>query len=221
MAILKNKHHDSDPVWHLQLTMVIAIILQLALPNKFLFGSRYLIPFVEALLLVALSFTTPKQAVYRAPLRRLNVFLLVIVTAAANFVALGLVAEQLLQGKHATITGHNLIIAAVNIFLTNIILFGLLYWELDGGGPGMRRGLTKHELDFWYPQQQIDSSDNQPRWHPTFVDYLYVSATNGMAFSPTDTMPVSRRAKVLMLVQATVSLVAIALVASRAVNILT
>jgi uncharacterized membrane protein len=90
---------------------------------------------------------------------------------------------------------------------------------MDGGGPGQRLQAPKHEQDFLFPQNQNETYKH-PHWQPTFIDYLYVSSTNGMAFSPTDTMPLSRRAKLLMLVQATVSLVAIALVAARAVNIL-
>lgn len=221
MAILKNKHHDSDPVWHVQLIMLLAIGLQVALPNRFSVGSRYLIPCIEALLLLALSFTTPREPVFRSTLRRVNVILLIIVTSAANIYSLSTVAQQLLEGKNATTTGHNLILAAVNIYLTNIIVFGLLYWELDGGGPGLRRKVPKHELDFWFPQQIASSSDAQPKWKPTFTDYLYTSSTNAMAFSPTDTVPISRRAKILMLMQAAIALVAVALVAARAVNILT
>lgn len=221
MAILKNKHHDSDPVWHVQVTMLFAIGLQLLLPNRFSVGSRYLIPCIEALLLLALSFTTPREPVFRSTLRRINVILLIIVTSAANIYSLSVVADQLLQGKNSTATGHNLILAAVNIYLTNIIVFGLLYWELDGGGPGLRRKAPKRDLDFWFPQQVASEGEAQPHWKPTFTDYLYTSSTNAMAFSPTDTLPVSRRAKMLMLTQAAIALVAIALVAARAVNILT
>jgi uncharacterized membrane protein len=105
--------------------------------------------------------------------------------------------------------GHELILAAMNIYITNVIIFGLLYWEMDGGGPGQRLA------------PQMAAPKLAPKgWMPTFIDYLYVSATNATAFSPTDTMPLTRRMKLLMAIQATASLITIALVAARAVNIL-
>lgn len=217
--MFRNKHHQSDPVWHVQTAMVVAIGLQLALPDRFSAGARYIIPAVEALLLIALSFTTPKERVFRSLARRLNVFILIALTSGANIYSLVTVAAQLLGGAHAGVSGRELILAALNIYLTNIIVFALWYWEMDGGGPGRRAQIARHEQDFLFPQHQNEAYKH-PEWKPTFVDYLYVSSTNAMAFSPTDTMPLSRRAKLLMLAQATVSLVAIALVAARAVNIL-
>jgi uncharacterized membrane protein len=165
-----------------------------------------------------MSFTTPKERIFKSLSRRINVFLLIILTGVANGYSLVEVAHRLLQtGKIAN--GHELILTAVNIYLTNIIVFALWYWEMDGGGPGQRVQTPKHEKDFLFPQN-VKEDYKHPQWQPTFIDYLYVSSTNGMAFSPTDTMPLSRRAKLLMLVQATVSIVAVALVAARAVNIL-
>ena len=217
-TILRNKHHKSDPVWHVQLTMLVAIALQLSLPDRYVFGSRYLLVGTELLLLIALSFTTPKERIFKSISRRINVFLMIAMAGVANSYALIQVANRLLESGHLN-NGRELILTAVNIYLTNIIIFGLWYWEMDGGGPGERAHIRKHERDFLFPQTQIDDYI-QVGWQPAFADYLYVSATNGMAFSPTDTMPLSRRAKMLMLAQATISLVTVALVAARAVNIL-
>jgi uncharacterized membrane protein len=217
-TIFRNKNRQHEPVWHVQLTMLAALILQLLLPDRYVFGSRYLLIAAEALLLLAMSFTTPKERIFKSLSRRINVFLLIILTGVANGYSLIEVAHRLLQtGKIAN--GQELILTAVNIYLTNIIVFALWYWEMDGGGPGQRVQAPKHEKDFLFPQN-INEDYKHPHWQPTFIDYLYVSSTNGMAFSPTDTMPLSRRAKLLMLVQATVSIVAVALVAARAVNIL-
>jgi uncharacterized membrane protein len=218
-GFFKNKHHPIDPIWHVQVAMLIAIVLQLVLPDKFLVAPRYFIPAVEVLLLAALSFTTPKERIFKSITRRVNVFLLIAVTSVANGYALATVANQLLEGGHAATNGRALILAAINIYITNIIIFALWYWEMDGGGPGERQRIERYEQDFLFPQHQNESYKH-PEWKPTFTDYLYVSSTNAMAFSPTDTMPLSRRAKVLMLLQASLSLVAIALVAARAVNIL-
>jgi len=218
MAILRNKHHDHDPVWHVQLAMLLMIILQLLLPDRYVIISRYALIAVEVILLAALSFTTPKERIFRSIGRRINVFLLIVLTGLANGYSLVVVAQKLLQTGRVS-NGRELILTAINIYLTNIVIFGLWYWEMDGGGPGKRRAASKHERDFLFPQNQ-DEDEHQPLWQPTFIDYLYVSSTNGMAFSPTDTLPLSRRAKMLMLAQATISLVTVALVAARAVNIL-
>jgi len=217
-TFLRNKHYVSEPVWHVQIAMLVAIALQLLLPDRYVFLSRYLLIAVEVLLLVAMSFTTPRQPIFKSLSRRINVFLLIALTSLANSYSLIQVTRGLLQSGHAN-NGRELIITALNIYLTNIIIFGLLYWEMDGGGPGERRQTLSHAKDFLFPQDQ-NPTYRHPGWQPTFTDYLYLSATNGMAFSPTDTLPMSRRAKMLMLGQATISLVAVALVAARAVNIL-
>ena len=216
--LLGNKYRDHEPIWHVQTTMLVAIALQLALPDHFVFGPRYLLLGVEVVLLVAMSFTTPRERIFQSLTRRINVLALIVLSGVANTYGLVEVTRKLLQtGKISN--GRELILTAVNIYITNIIIFGLLYWEMDGGGPGTRQAMPKHDQDFMFPQNQNEDYKH-PRWQPTFIDYLYVSSTNGMAFSPTDTLPLSRRAKLLMLLQATLSLVAVALVAARAVNIL-
>jgi uncharacterized membrane protein len=217
-TILRNRAHTGDPVWHVQLAMLAGIVLQLSLPDHYVFGSRFLLIPVELLLLVALTFTTPRERIFRSFRRRINVFLLIAMTSLANSYALLEVARRLLETGHVN-DGRSLIMTAVNIYLTNIIIFGLWYWEMDGGGPGARARIANYEHDFLFPQNQNEDY-RHPQWQPTFIDYLYVSSTNGMAFSPTDTLPLSRRAKMLMLAQAGLSLVTVALVAARAVNIL-
>ncbi len=216
-GFFKNKHRKTDPIWHVQLAMLIAIVLQLALPDAFSVGSRYIMPVIEVFLLISLSFTTPKERIFKSIARRINVILLIGITSAGNAYSLIEVVRQLLQ--HGVNNGRELILAAINIFITNIIIFALWYWEMDGGGPGERQRIEKYEQDFLFPQNQNESYKH-PEWKPTFVDYVYVSSTNAMAFSPTDTMPLSRRAKILMLIQSMVSLVTLAMVAARAINIL-
>jgi len=216
--VFANRHREHDPVWHVQVAMLVAIGLQLALPSMFVVGMRFGIPVVELLLLAALSLTTPREKIFHSFARRLNVITLVVVASLANIYSLSVVVDKLLAGSHSA-DGRSLILAAINIYLTNIIIFALWYWEMDGGGPGERQRIKGYEQDFMFPQHQNDSY-RHPSWRPTFIDYLYVSSTNAMAFSPTDTLPLSRRAKLLMLMQAIVSLITIALVAARAVNIL-
>jgi len=198
--------------------MLVAIGLQLALPDTFSAWARYAIPAAELLLLVALPYLTPKERIFKSVSRRINVFLLIVLTSAGNAYSLGIITHRLLQGGHIS-NGRELILASINIFLTNIIIFGLWYWEMDGGGPGERQRIAKYEQDFLFPQHHNEDYKH-PDWKPTFLDYLYVSSTNAMTFGPADTKPLSRRAKMLMLLQSTISLIVVALVAARAVGIL-
>ena len=137
--------------------------------------------------------------------------------SAANITSLALLTHELLH--HQTTNGRQLIIAGVLIWLTNVLIFGLWYWETDRGGPGRRAAGLDGPPDFLFVQMTDDSI--QPvNWRPQFIDYLYVSLTNAAAFSPTDTMPLSPTAKGTMGLQSLVSIVTIGLVVSRAVNIL-
>ena len=102
---------------------------------------------------------------------------------------------------------------------SNITVFGLLYWQFDGGGPAVRARSLTAAPDFMFAQMQSPDLFSA-NWRPQFVDYLYLSFTNTTAFSPTDVLPLSRRAKLTMLVQSTVSLAIVVLVIARAVNTL-
>ena len=216
--LFRDNHVAHDPVWPVQFAVLVAMGLQLALPDTFSVGTRYAIPLAELLLLGLLSYTTPRQRVFKSRIRRLNVFLLIGLTAAANAYSLAVITNHLLSGGYLS-NGRALILSAINIFLTNIIVFGLWYWEMDGGGPGERQHIAKYDQDFLFPQHRHEDYKH-PDWKPMFLDYLYVAATNAMTFGPADTKPLSRRAKMLMLLQSMISLVVVALVAARAVGIL-
>jgi hypothetical protein len=119
----------------------------------------------------------------------------------------------------------------MQVWVTNVIGFALLYWELDRGGPVARRRLRRKDLaaaDWRFSQDENDdtvievkkTSSEYSGWIPVFVDYLYLSVTNSSAFSPTDTMPLTSRAKILMAVQASAALLTSLLVIARAVGTL-
>jgi uncharacterized membrane protein len=203
-------------VWHVEIIVLAVAVLQLVLPDRFVFGVRWLLPALEVLLALTLLATTPKEKVFQSLARRVNVVLLLAAIGLGNLYALLHVASQLLQQGRVH-NGRELILTAINIYLTNIIVFALLYWEMDAGGPGRRHTASDVERDFLFPQSGISALS---AWRPTSIDYLYVSSTNATAFSPTDTLPLSRRAKMLMLAQSIVSLTVVALIAARAVNIL-
>ena len=209
---------ESEPYWPAQATVLAAIGLQFSLPDRLTVGPFWLIPSLEAALLVGMFFATPKELEYEHPRRRRVALLMIAFVSAANIYSLTLLSKFLLHTKHP-VNGAELIRSGLVIWLTNFLIFGLWYWELDRGGPGKRA--SGHDLypDFLFPQMSDDTIE--PRdWRPKFIDYLYVSLTNATAFSPTDTMPLSAMAKSVMGIQSLVSLVTIGLVVSRAVNIL-
>jgi len=211
--MLRNKHHDRDPLWHVQLVLIGVIVLQLLLPARLIALPKFLLPMLELLSLIVLQVVTPKKAVFESNVRRLFVLALIALVAVANATSLQLLLEALFTAGKSD--APELLSSAVGIYVTNIVVFALLYWEMDGGGPGTRRANKHDENDFLFPQQQADI-----RWYPTFTDYLYVSTTNATAFSPTDTLPLSRRAKMIMALQAFLSLLVVAVIAARAINIL-
>jgi hypothetical protein len=137
-----------------------------------------------------------------------------------NFVALAILVAALLTASTDDLGGGELLGTAFAIYSSNLVVFGLLYWEVESGGPGARRIEERRvALDFLFPQDDLQrrSSEN---WRPTVWDYLYLSTTNSIAFSPTDAMPLSLRAKGAMGLEAAISAALILLVAARAVNVL-
>ena len=148
---------------------------------------------------------------------RLAALVLTAVVMLINFDALASVVRALLYTKGPS--GQSLLLDALNIWFTNVVIFALWFWNIDAGGPALRGLSRRTKPDFLFPQM-LGSGDSDPAWTPGFVDYLYVSFTNATAFSPTDTMPLSPQSKLLMALQAFVSLLTVGLVAARAVNIL-
>lgn len=203
-----------EPYWHVQLAVVAAIVLQLLLSSKLSVGPKFIVAGAETLLLIALTlFTADKKLVIRR-LRRSLAILLIVIVSLANISSLVLIINDLLNSR--IITGKELLFSALAIYLTNIIIFGLWYWELDTPQT-LDDEAPSSASDFLFPQM---STPLAKQWTPSFLDYLYISITNASAFSPTDTLPLTHRAKLLMSLQSITSLVTVALVAARAVNIL-
>jgi uncharacterized membrane protein len=210
-----------DPFWPAQLTVAAAIVLSLDLPSSLTIQNVWLIPAIEGVLLVALVATTPRVHKQRPERRRVALVLIGLVSAS-NLVNLTLLVHHLLHPPHAKVplSGRDLILAGVEIWITNVLLFTVWYWELDRGGPLARRLEVLCAPDFLFPQM-TDPKLGGIDWRAGYVDYFYTSFTNASAFSPTDTMPLTPIAKMLMLVQSLTSLVTIGMVLARAVNVLT
>lgn len=151
--------------------------------------------------------------------RRRLVQTLLAVAVLLSVVQTALLVASLVNATHIRVTGPQLLQSGATIWFSNVVAFGLAFWTVDAGGP-VRRAVapTRTPVDFYFPQDTDDL--RKPGWTPHLVDYLYVSLTNSIAFSPTDTMPLSRRAKGMMALGALVSAITLLLVAARAVNIL-
>ena len=209
--------------WQVALCTAAAIALQLPVPEGLnLAHPFWVLPAVEGVLLLLLVVANPHRINRESRgLRTLALGLAALMSVANIWAATRLVIE-LVHGKGPT-TGTALLVTGGAIWLTNVIVFALWYWEFDQGGP-VARALCKPKgfPDFMFPQMTVSDHPNlaPEDWEPTFVDYFYLAFTNATAFSPTDTMPMSRWAKLAMTLQSVVSLVTVALVVSRAVNIL-
>ncbi len=205
------------PFWEPQLVVACAIALQLSLSEQVTVGPNWLLPSLEGALLIGLVIFSPHPKVRNSPVRRRVAIGMIALVSAANMASLVLLVHRLLH--HGAKNGHALILSGIVLWCTNVLLFGLWYWEVDRGGPAARVRGERDQADFLFPQM-TDPKWAPPNWMPQLVDYLYVSLTNATAFSPTDTLPLTPTAKWLMGVQSVASLVTIGLVVARAVNIL-
>lgn len=170
----------------------------------------------EVMLLASLSLTRPLHHVEQSGQRRTVALALLGVVSAANALLLVALLKSLIGGDEKS--GSELLFKALTVWATNVVVFGLAYWELDRGGPIRRRRADPPPPDFQFPQME-NPSLAEPGWHPRLFDYIYISFTNSIAFSPTDAMPLTRRMKFLMLCESATSSLTILLVAARAVNI--
>jgi hypothetical protein len=206
--------------WQVTICVAVAIALQIAVPDRLvLLRPTWVLPTVQGALLIALVIANPHRINRESQVLRMLSLVLVAVLSFANAWSVERLAVGLVKG-----TGHwtagQLLITGGAIWLTNVIVFGLWYWEFDRGGPVARALATKPFPDFQFPQMVSPPEMVPPNWEPAFADYLYVAFTNAAAFSPTDVMPLSRWAKMAMTVQSVISIVTVALVVARAVNIL-
>ena len=211
--------------WEAGPAIAVAILLQVALAISsetqgwttwVVSWWMWLFPVVPETLFIISTFSRPHRALVEMGIRReVGIVLLALASLGNSFLVLAVIAS--LVSGHET-SGSHLLLKGAAVWLTNVILFGLWFWLFDRGGPVSRVGANPPPRDFQFPQME-NPELAAPGWRPHFVDYMYVSFTNSIAFSPTDSMPLTRWAKLLMLLESGVSALTILLVAARAVNI--
>jgi uncharacterized membrane protein len=206
-----------EPRWPVTLSVIAAIVLQFVLPDQLRLLPRYVMPALETALLIGLIAANPVRIERRSQAVRWASIVLIFLITLANIASTVQLLRIILEGKASNAVA--LLASGAAIWATNVIAFGLWYWEFDRGGPVHRAHGTFQFTDLMFPQM-TDPQLAAPDWEPQFVDYLYLSFTNATAFSPTDVMPLARWAKLTMLLQSAVSLVLGVLVVARAVNIL-
>jgi hypothetical protein len=228
--------HDSapppraEPRWHASIAVVAAMVLYITLPPKLIIGPVWAAPLLILLVLVPLSIFVPHRHQETRRTRLWSIVLISIVNFF-NLVSVVLLIAGFFHPDKARLHSAAMILrTGSQIWITNILVFGLWFWEVDGDGPDARAQASCatefNNADFLFPQMQMAISSNvssrciDPNWKPQFVDYLYLAFTNATAFSPADTMPLSRWAKALMTVEALISLVTVALVLARSVNLI-
>ncbi|MSW74852.1 MAG: hypothetical protein F2814_06025 [Actinobacteria bacterium] len=211
------KQHVGEHRAPVAFVVFIVIFLQYILPSQLSLPYQKVICLIEAVLLSSLFLLGPTRfSSHHLRSRVIGMLLTSIMTLSNTGSAVKLI-DRLVNG--GLTNASQLLWSGGSIWLTNIVIFSLWYWDLDRGGPGARAQGLKEVPDFLFPQMS-DEKYAAPGWHPTFFDYVYVSITNASAFSPTDAMPLTKWAKALMLTQSLTSLLIVGLVIARAVNIL-
>jgi len=209
---------DEEPRWPASIAIIVAMTIQAFLPHELTRNLPLVIFGLELIILVPISFSAPKRHKNESKFLRILANVVIALVSIANLATLILLIYSLFfeSGK---VNSIELFFSGLGIWTTNVIAFALWFWEIDRGGPHERTHKGHDAPDFLFPQMSTPGSA-RPDWTPKFFDYLYLAFTNATAFSPTDVLPLSARAKLLMLLESLIALATISLVAARAVNII-
>jgi hypothetical protein len=212
----------SEPRWPIALALLtfiaITIVLRVAQPHRESLGPHWLVPGIEIALLVVLLASDPARVSRQRRWLRKVAIGLVIALVVMALVSAGVLIVDLIRGGKVTDSATSLLASGALIWLGNVLVFSLLYWMLDSGGPLARWRGEREYPDFAFTQQQ-NPELAPPDWRPQYVDYLILGLTTSTAFSPTDVLPLARWAKLTMALQALIALVVVGLVIARAVNV--
>ncbi len=219
-----------EPRWHASLAVLAAVLLYVTLPPRLTIGPVWAAPALVLVLLVPLSILSPRRHRETRRTRLWSIILIAIVTFF-NLVSVLLLVAAFFHPEKAVLHRPGYVLrTGAQIWFTNILVYALWFWEIDGDGPEARAHASAatefKNADFLFPQIEtaISATGNQacvdPFWKPQFFDYLYLAFTNATAFSPADVMPLSRQAKALMMAEALVSLITVAIVLARAISLI-
>jgi hypothetical protein len=218
---------DEEPIfvearWPVALAVgtfiAISVALRIAVPNRESVGPQWAVPAIEIALLVCLILADPAHIAGRRRWLRRIAIVLVLALAAAALLATGILIRELIIGGKVTNEAGSLLASGALIWLGNVLVFSLIYWLLDSGGP-LARYLGEHPYPDFAFSQQLSPELAPPGWRAKYVDYLILGLTTSTAFSPTDVMPMVAWAKLTMALQSIVSLTVVGLVIARAVNV--
>jgi uncharacterized membrane protein len=212
----------SEPRWPIALALLtfiaITIALRAAEPHRESLGPHWLVPGIEIALLVVLLASDPARVSRQRRWLRKVAIGLVIALLVVALLSAGVLIVDLIRGGKVTDSATSLLSSGALIWLGNVLVFSLLYWMLDSGGPLARFRGEREFPDFAFTQQ-LSPEISPPGWRPQYVDYLILGLTTSTAFSPTDVMPMARWAKLTMALQSLLSLIVVGLVIARAVNV--
>jgi hypothetical protein len=213
----------AEPRWPVALAIccfiAITLVLHFAVPSHETLGPAWLIPTVEVAMLALLLAADPARVIPRRVWLRRAALTLVAILAIAVLLSTAKLIAELVEGGAITNSPTSLLASGALTWMGNVLIFGLLYWLLDSGGPVSRYLKERPYPDFAF-SQQLSPELAPPGWRPRYVDYFILGLTTSTAFSPTDVMPMRAWAKLMMATQSIISLVVIGLVIARAVNVL-
>lgn len=212
------RHTDGEQRWPAALAIVAMITLQWMLPDRLTFGPRWTLPMIETVMGLVVVAADPLRMRRSTPTLRFLSLGLIAVASVGNAWSVGQLVRDITTGYDVG-SAADLLVSGSGIYLINVLTFAVWFWELDRGGPVERANGSDPYPDFLF--SEMTASSMVPKdWEPAFLDYFYLAFTNATAFSPTDTLPLSRWAKFAMALESAIALVTAALVIARAVNIL-
>jgi hypothetical protein len=209
-----------EPRWPVALAILAVIFLLVVLPDRirlFPMWATYVVGLVVLVPIVAIGLTAAKTQWLRV--ERVVILSFFVVAGAITLANLANLINAMVN-RSAQIDGLQLLTSSIALWTTNVLIFSMLYWQIDRGGPEARVNDARARADWLFPQEGAPAEDMPHGWHPNFIDYLYLGFSTATAFSTTDAMPLTPRAKLLMMLESTISLMTIVIVASRAINIL-
>lgn len=209
-----------EPRWPVAVVIIAAVALLEALPGRirlFPFWAAYVVGVVILAPMFVVTLTGGKGPWRR--IERIIILVFFFVMLAATITGLMNLIDKMLHPTEE-LTGLQLLTSSIAIWINNVLMFSLLYWQVDRGGPEARTNKAATMPDWLFPQESAPAEDVQRDWRSAFLDYLFLSFSTATAFSTTDTVPLTPRAKLLMMLESAISLATIVIVAARAINIL-